>query len=238
MRRQTRSGRYRAVVAVARVLSGAAILVAATADDAHALLAVNPFGDAAVIAYVNHDPVGNDDWVNWKNKSTGACAFTFLGYGGLNSYVEVRGGDGDDTLIVVTNSGGTFCGYQMAPPNYNGYPLNMNGWGGNDQMSSGFGRTILQGSAGNDTISTQISWLTQSGEDGNDSLMVSSNAIRVGGGLGALVGGDGNDCLMIPTNITNMIGDCGSGFDSYVGNPSQFFNCDLKITSCCPGFIC
>ena len=214
-----------ATLAIIQLASGS--VFAATVTD--------PFGNAGSTGYVNKDPSDNSHWINWKNKATGACSFTFLGNGGLSDNFNVEGSGGDDDLIVLSSSNNfSFCGFQMTGPNYNGHFLDLFGGDGGDGMFSDIGDTWLSGNAGDDRITSGNAAASIFGGAGNDSI----NNGAGGGSGGNTFGEDGNDCVNVNTLQTPASMSCGAGTDTWFGPGTRPADCESTSSACCPGFIC
>lgn len=87
--------------------------------------------------------------------------------------LDVRGGDGNDTLTAAGATIGTVR-------------LSLSGDAGNDTLVGSNGNDTLDGGAGNDAAN---------GGDGNDTILGGTGNDQIGGGLGndVINGGDGND---------------------------------------------
>jgi hypothetical protein len=201
------------------------------------LMVGDPFGNESSLGFVNRDPTDGTHWINWQNKATGACTFTFLGNGGFSDNIHVSLLGGDDTLIIVTASGGfNFCGFPMVGPNSNGRAISIIGFAGNDVISSAthFGAYI--GNDGNDVLLSDRDGVALEGSAGDDTIQDSG---FITGGTGAFSGSGGNDCMRINPFIPGFQQmSCGSGTDSWSGPGTKPADCETFSTSCCPMVFC
>lgn len=186
-----------------------------------------PQGWGAVEAHIGQDWEGA--WLAWREKSTGACQWVYLGPDGLEDSVIVYGTSYNDSMYEWWKTY-TVCGYPIGPIDRNGWGLFMYGYGGNDLLIFGAnGAGTARGGDGDDIIYDLggESWIY--GEYGNDKLITLGS-----GNISRVEGGPGSDCLL-DANYSATVFDCGSGTD-YVMRPtypSNHVNCE-KLNHDCP----
>jgi hypothetical protein len=212
-------------------LVGAAfsVAVAVWSADAHAsTIRMTPFGNAPVTAYIGSDASGQ--WIAWKNQTTGACAWHWIGdTTGINDNYFVAGGKGNDNLNVVTTTV-TFCGFSIAAPLYNGHYVAINGIEGNDSVwSTGTSDTSLIGGLGNDWLVSGRGNAYLQGDAGNDKIWATGS-----GSGGIQDGADEDDCLLISKTSSPMQTTCGNGNnDRWSGPGTRPLDCEITDTKCC-----
>jgi Ca2+-binding RTX toxin-like protein len=232
---QTYKDRHKIGRLVMGLLSCAAVATVAGNAWAYDGIFFKPWsGDPPVTAYVNQDPSDGSHWINWKNNKTGACAFSFLGNGGFAGDYLLSAGYAASAKIYVVTWSGSFCGYPMVPPNYNGHIFDVSTGLGNDTLQSGQGDTMLQGGGGDDLLITS-GWDAES-NSGNDTIVVNGSPAN-----GYYAGAAGNDCLAISSSATPLLMTCGDGSDKWYGpgGPgNKPADCEVFYSYCCPFLIC
>jgi Ca2+-binding RTX toxin-like protein len=140
--------------------------------------------------------------------------------------LDVRGGDGNDTLTAQgTNSGQVRL--SLSGDNGNdtliGSASNdtLDGGAGDDGIHGGAGNDLINGGAGNDSIGGGLGNDTIIGGDGNDFANGDAGDDSVIGSVGndTLRGGDGNDTLLGVAGDDNLNGMAGD--DSILGGVGQ-----------------
>jgi Ca2+-binding RTX toxin-like protein len=227
-------GLVRVLIAVNVVV----ILAAASSGRAAAATTVNdPWGDEASEAWVNADPGdGNSHWISWKKISTGECAFTSLGdSSGFSDDFNVQGNGGNDKIRITTFNG-TFCGFSMTTPNYNGHFMDLFGQDGNDYMTAGTGDTFLHGANGSDALYTQRGSAFVTGGSGEDAIWFAAS----GSASGTVQGDDDNDCIIVNGALSPAPSmSCGNGSsDLWSGPGTKPTDCEGFNGGCCSPFVC
>jgi len=216
-------------------LGAFAAVAAAMSPSAFALTFVNdPFGDASSTAYIGRHPGSGNNYIYWKNNATGACAFTYLGAGGLNDNYSISALGGDDTVLLVQRST-TFCGAPTSPLNFNGHFMSIFGGDGNDHLIGGSGDVYLYGQGGSDVLETSFGPVDLEGDDGNDTLVEYAGGP---GSNGIFEASYGNDCLAINPTATPWFMQCSNGTDQWYSPGTMPADCEVFSSSCCPGLIC
>ena len=226
---------------IKRAVMSAIVAVAAfcgVSRDASAGAAANYYGvSSESFIVIGRDPNdGNSHWIGWKRISDGACAWQQIGSSsGLTEDWVLTGSNVNDSLMIVSSGGFSFCGYTLLEPTQNGYRITIMGSSGNDSLYSGFsGDHALYGDSGHDFLWTLNS--TQSYLEGgpHNDILASS---YFGGGSGAeLYGGNGEDCLYVNSSQSPATMNCGDGTDTWDGPGSRPATCDLTVHNCCGVF--
>jgi hypothetical protein len=208
---------------------GIAAPVLAGASEAHALIVKSPpmaWGDAPAVAVIGQhlrrhapflEPFSSLPAVVWRNDITQECHIdlltenAFLLNLGLedNALITTRGGNDPVAMAGGLFETTTFCGFEIAPLNYNGHFLDIFTAGGNDVIESGRGDTFCMGDSGTDKLESFTPIGRMIGGLGNDFI----------GGISAvatdwLQGDDDNDCLHDSGNNFAVF-DCGPGTDLF-----------------------
>jgi Ca2+-binding RTX toxin-like protein len=128
-----------------------------------------------------------------------------------HSGVQVRGGDGNDSVTVYESDLGGF-------PAAAGYAIALEGGGGDDRLDGGSGPETIHGGPGADLLAGRGGGDVLYGDDGNDTIygdgMANGNE-GLGGGDDQLHGGAGDDVLTGDTHE----GGAAIGHDLLDGGP-------------------
>jgi hypothetical protein len=128
-----------------------------------------------------------------------------------HSGVQVRGGDGNDSVTVYESDLGGF-------PAAAGYAIAVEGGGGDDRLDGGSGPETIHGGPGADLLAGRGGGDVLYGDDGNDTLYgdgAANGNEGLGGGDDQLYGGAGDDVLTGDTHE----GGAAVGHDLLDGGP-------------------
>lgn len=212
-------------------------IVAGISRDALAYVwSYDHFGEVGSTIVIGRDPNDNNShWIGWQRKSDGACYWQYLGNdSGLTTDYYLVGGGGDDTIMIVSEFGTSFCGYTLFEPVANSYQITVLAGSGNDTVFSGLGGNHdLYGDDGNDFLWTLNS--TNAFVDGGPHNDILASSYYGGGSGSQLIGHGGNDCLYI-NDSQSISADCGDGTDSWDGPGTRPASCETTVYNCCGVF--